>query len=41
MEAEVVEVMLMKMLVHDNTTAGSQGRWYCAPLDLLAFVVDE
>ena len=33
-EAEVVEMLLMKSLAHDNTASGSQGKRYCAPLDL-------
>ena len=40
METEVVEVLLMKMLVHDKTTLGSQGRRYCALLHLPAVAVD-
>ena len=40
-EAEAMKVLLMKMLVYDNTTASSQCMKYCAPLDLLAYVAGE
>ena len=37
---EVVEMLLIKMLVHGRTASGWQGRLHFAPHDLLAAAID-
>ena len=36
-----MEVLLMRMLVHDKTALGLQGKRYCAPHNLHAITVNE
>ena len=40
-KTDAMEMLLMKMLVHDSTASSSRGRRSCVPLDMPVSIVGE